>query len=69
MIGWTVTTYGGDTVHVLELNRNGTVNGATQMLIYVTCLGGRYTAEQADAAFEKIRNETTLKDSNPDSEE
>ena len=53
----------------MALNRNGTVNGATQMLIYVTCLGGNYTAEQADAAFEKIRNETTLKDSNPDSEE
>ena len=39
VIGWTVTTYGGDTVHVMALNRNGTVNGATQMLIYVTCPG------------------------------
>ena len=53
----------------MALNRNGTVDGAAQMLIYVTCLGGRYTAEQADAAFEKIKNETTLKDANPDSEE
>ena len=54
-------------MHILSLSRNGSIKGATQMLIRVDGTDGG-TAEYLDAAFDMVRNETTLKDANKDNE-